>query len=202
VVEDFETLSEKLARVTDECERLREENWRLRELLNQQTPRSMKSLVVAEQVHSESTQAPSRTESDTPELSVAGKIALFRSLFRGRDDVYAVRWESENGKSGYSPASIKDWDALRLVPKSEWKKRDKETRQLLPVTDAAMHNHLSGKITIGVYPLLPDETCWFLAVDFDQHSWKEDAAAFIHSCREWNVPAALERSRSGDGAHV
>jgi len=132
----------------------------------------------------------------------ARKIALFRSLFRGRDDVYAVRSESENGKSGYSPASIKDWDALRLVPKSEWKKRDKETRQLLSLTDAAVHNHLSGKITMGVYPLLPDETCWFLAVDFDQHTWKEDAAAFIDSCREWNVPAALERSRSGDGAHV
>jgi hypothetical protein len=158
-VEDFETLSEKLARVTNECERLREENSRLRELLNQHTPRSMESLVVAEQCGPEPTQTspaaiPGRTGSATPELSVAGKIALFRSLFRGRDDVYAVRWESENGKSGYSPAGIKDWGALRQVPKSEWKKQDKETRQLLPLTDAAVHNHLSGKITIGVYKAL------------------------------------------------
>lgn len=154
-MEDLETLSEQLAHVTNECERLREENSRLRELLNRQTPRSMKSLVAAEQGRPKPTQAspeaiPSRTEPVAPELSVAGKIALFRLLFRGRDDVYAARWESENGKSGYSPASIKDWDALRQVPKSEWKKRDKETRQLLPLTDASVHNHLSGKITIGV----------------------------------------------------
>ena len=131
-MDDFETLSEKLARVMNECEQLREENSRLRELLNQKAPRSMESLVVAEQGRPKPTQAspeaiPSRPESAAPELSVAGKIALFRSLFRGRDDVYAVRWESENGKSGYSPASIKDWDALRLVPKSEWRKRDKDT---------------------------------------------------------------------------
>jgi len=131
-VDDFETFSEKLPRVMNECEQLREENSRLRELLNQKAPRSMESLVVAEQGRPKPTQAspeaiPSRPESAAPELSVAGKIALFRSLFRGRDDVYAVRWESENGKSGYSPASIKDWDALRLVPKSEWRKRDKDT---------------------------------------------------------------------------
>ena len=89
-----------------------------------------------------------------------------------------------------------------MVPKSEWKKRDKETRQLLPLTDEAVHDHLSGNITVGVYPLLSDETCWFLAVDFDQRTWRQDAGAFLDSCREWNVPAALERSRSGNGAHV
>jgi hypothetical protein len=89
-----------------------------------------------------------------------------------------------------------------LAPKSEWKKRDKETRQLLPLTDQAVHDHLSGNITVGVYPLLPDETCWFLAVDFDQRTWGQDAGAFLDSCREWNVPAALERSRSGNGAHI
>ncbi|HTA46344.1 MAG TPA: DEAD/DEAH box helicase family protein [Bryobacteraceae bacterium] len=91
---------------------------------------------------------------------------------------------------------------MRSAPKSEWKKRDKETRQLLPLTDQALHDHLSGKITIGVYPLLVNETCWFLALDFDQKTWRQDAAAFVESCRQWNVPAALERSRSGDGAHV
>jgi hypothetical protein len=166
-MEDFETLSEKLARVMNECDRLRGENARLRELLNQQTEHSKDPLIVAGKVGPELTQGspertPLRNESVAPELSVAGKVALFRSLFRGRDDVYAIRWESETGKSGYSPASIRDWDALRLIPKSEWKKKDKETRQLLPLTDAAVHNHLAGKTTIGVYPLLPDETCWFL----------------------------------------
>ena len=118
-----------------------------------------------------------------PELSTIEKISLFRALFRGREDVFAVRWESGE-KAGYSPASIRDWTALRGVSKSEWKKRDKATRQLLPLTDQAIHDHLSGKTTIGVYPLLPNETCWFLAVDFDQKTWKDDASSFVDSCRE------------------
>jgi superfamily II DNA or RNA helicase len=204
-MEDFESLSEKLARIGEECERLRGENSRLRELLgHQQTihrkepscesgpkPNADQPNVVTESVRTVNT-----------ELSIPEKIALFRSLFRGRDDIYAIRWEGADGKAGYSPASIRNWSALRSAPKSEWKKRDKETRQLLPLTDQALHDHLSGKITIGVYPLLVNETCWFLALDFDQKTWRQDAAAFVESCRQWNVPAALERSRSGDGAHV
>jgi hypothetical protein len=77
-----------------------------------------------------------------------------------------------------------------------------EHRRLLPVTDQAVFDHLAGRHTIGVYPLLPDETCWFLAADFDKKTWREDAAAFMTTCREMNVPAALERSRSGNGGHV
>ena len=133
-----------------------------------------------------SVNAPVRT-SEPPargDLSVPEKIALFRSLFRGREDVYALRWEKADGKSGYSPASIRDWKAVMSVPPAERKKLDQATRQLLPLTDDAVHQHLSGKNTIGVYPLLPDETCWFLAVDFDQESWKLDAVSFVESCRE------------------
>ena len=207
-MEEFESLSEKLARITIERDHLREENRRLRELLGQTSgigeslgtedrrlfPKELGT--VAENLPF----APIKT--CRTELSIPEKISLFRSLFRGREDVYAVRFETANGKSGYSPACQRDWDALRALSKSEWKKRDKETRQLLPLTDQAVHDHLSGKITIGVYPLLVDETCWFLAVDFDQKAWREDALAFVESCRDWNVPAALERSRSGDGAHV
>ena len=73
---------------------------------------------------------------------------------------------------------------------------------LLPLTDDAVRNHLTGKQTIGIYPLLPDETCWFLALDFDKKSWMADAFAFLATCRHFQVPAAVERSRSGNGAHV
>ncbi|HCC57322.1 MAG TPA: restriction endonuclease subunit R [Solibacterales bacterium] len=206
-MEDFESLSERLARVTKECERLREENAQLRELLGRQTTHSQELLYDSEPGLGASKPSTVAVLDVTPpavkyELSIPEKIALFRSLFRGREDAYAIRWEGANGKAGYFPASIRDWTALRSASKSEWKKRDKQTRQLLPLTDQAVHDHLSGKITIGVYPLLVNETCWFLAVDFDQKTWKQDAAAFVESCREWNVPAALERSRSGDGAHV
>ena len=65
-----------------------------------------------------------------------------------------------------------------------------------------IENHLLGKETIGIYPLLADETCWFLGVDFDKKTWQEDSAAFLGTCRDMNVPAALERSRSGKGGHV
>ena len=212
-MEDFESLSEKLARVTNECELLRDENSRLRELLkNQQTPRTEGALSDSKPALATSDQTAAADRGATkvavavpaqaaPELSTAEKISLSRALFRGREDVFAVRWESGE-RAGYSPASIRDWTALRGVSKSEWKKRDKATRQLLPLTDQAIHDHLSGKATIGVYPLLTNETCWFLAVDFDQKTWKDDASSFVDSCREWNVPSALERSRSGSGAHV
>ena len=203
-MDEFESLSEKLVRITNECERLRRENAQLRETLEQEHPSGIPQKGPKTPRYSvpDSVKMAAPAETAKPELSVSRKIALFRSLFRGRDDVYAVRWEGPSGKCGYSPASIHDWDALRSVAKADWKKRDKETRELLPLTDEAIHNHLSGKVTIGVYPLLPDETCWFTAVDFDQTTWRQDAAAFIESCEEWEVPAALERSRSGDGAHV
>ena len=191
-MDEFETLSEQLARVTAECARLREENARLCRLLSEQAHPATPA---------KSEPAPPQPSTPT-ELSVPEKIALFRSLFRGREDVYALRWESADGKSGYSPASIRDWKAVMSAPPAERKKLDQATRQLLSLTDDAIHQHLSGKNTIGVYPLLTDETCWFLAVDFDQESWKLDAVSFMESCREMNVPSALERSRSGEGGHV
>ncbi len=70
------------------------------------------------------------------------------------------------------------------------------------MTDAVIENHLLGKDAVGVYALLPDETCWFLAADFDKKTWEYDSLAFLETCQELKVPAALERSRSGKGGHV
>jgi hypothetical protein len=187
VIEEFETLSEQLARVTNECERLREENARLCNLLSdharpatgaQVEPLAPPSPVLVA--------APVRASESSAraDLSVPEKVALFRSLFRGREDVYALRWEKADGMSGYSPASIRDWKAVMSVPPAERKKLDQATRRLLPLTDDAVHQHLSGKNTLGIYPLLPDETCWFLAADFDQELWELDAVSFVESCRE------------------
>ncbi len=204
-VEEFETLSEKLARTTLERGRLRTENERLRRLL-------ANSGLNSEEHPSElpQSESPDHAASINPthehrvriEMSVPEKIALFRALFRGREDVYAIRFEAPGGKSGYAPAGIRDWKALEGLSQAEKKKRDKATRKLLPLTDQVIHCHLSGKFTVGVYPLLPDDTSWFLAVDFDRESWKLDAIAFLESCHDRNVPAVLERSRSGNGAHV
>lgn len=130
------------------------------------------------------------------------RIALFRSLFHGREDVYAKRWTSADGRSGYSPAALVDWDAIRSNKPEDRKKVARNSRVFLPLTDAAIESHLLGKETIGVYPVLSDETCWFLAVDFDKKSWQDDARAFLGTCKEMRISAVLKRSRSGNGGHV
>ncbi len=160
------------------------------------------------------TAAPDFNESQptvTSQSSHEEKIALFRSLFRGREDVYPRRFESmKTGKKGYQPACRKEW-VKGICEKPKIRCEDCEQREFLPVTNLVMRNHLQGfdpqdrsgrDFTIGVYPMLPDETCWFLAVDFDKISWQEDALAFMETCRLFDVPAALERSRSGNGGHI
>ncbi|CAL79508.1 conserved hypothetical protein; putative helicase domain/type III restriction enzyme (fragment) [Bradyrhizobium sp. ORS 278] len=134
--------------------------------------------------------------------SPATKIALFRSLFRGRHDVFPKRWENaKTGKAGYAPACANEW-MPRICGKPKAKCGDCPHHAFLPVTDDVIGGHLRGHHTIGVYPLLTDETCWFLAVDFDKATWTNDSAAFLQACSARGIPAALERSRSGQGAHV
>ncbi len=130
------------------------------------------------------------------------KVALFRSLFRGREDVYAEQWRTKDGTWAYRPAGKKDWQAVLASRPEDHKKVDRQTRTLYAVTDEVIRQHLTGKKTIGVYPLLLDETCWFLAADFDKKTWEEDSLAFIGTSQRAGVHAYLERSRSGNGGHV
>lgn len=135
-------------------------------------------------------------------LSSAEKVVLFRRLFRGCTDLYPLRWESKtSGKSGYAPACANEWRA-GVCEKPGIKCGDCTQRLLIPLSDAVIYNHLAGERTVGVYPLLDDDTCYFLAVDFDEAKWQQDAQAFVQSCVELGVPAALEISRSGRGAHA
>lgn len=135
-------------------------------------------------------------------LSTEEKVALFRKLFRGRTDIYPVRWESKStGKSGYAPACANEWRA-GVCEKPRIKCGDCPNRSLIPMSDAVIYSHLAGDHTIGVYPLLEDDACHFLAVDFDEAEWREDARAFMQSCEVLGVQTALEISRSGQGAHA
>lgn len=144
--------------------------------------------------------APSEVEAS--KLSTEEKVALFRRLFRGRTDVYPIRWESKStGKTGYTPACANEWRA-GVCEKPRIKCSDCGNRLLIPLSDAIIYDHLAGEHTVGVYPLLTDDTCHFLAVDFDEADWREDAQAFAQSCCELGVPVALEISRSGNGAHA
>ena len=178
-----------------ELRRLRQENARLKDLLIQhgiawEKPATHESVLPSK----ESTPVPSH-------LTSGGKICLFRRLFRGREDIYSQRWESSKGKSGYSPACGNEW-IPGVCHKPKVKCGDCSQRKLLPITDQVIYDHLAGKRTIGVYPLLSDDSCYFLAADFDEAGWREDAKAFTKSCYTLGMPAALEISRSGNGAHV
>lgn len=144
----------------------------------------------------------------TVHSSPASKIALFRSLFRGREDVYPRRFQSrKTGHAGYQPACANEW-VRGICDKPRIKCAECPNRRLLPVTDEVIRWHLSGQdeqgreFVMGVYPMLLDETCHFLAVDFDGEAWQADAGAFVETCRRLELPAALERSRSGQGGHV
>jgi len=144
---------------------------------------------------------PVATPVNAAPLSTDEKVALFRRLFRGRTDVYPARWESKAGKSGYSPVCANEW-RTGVCEKPRIKCADCGNRLLVPLTDQTIYDHLAGSHTVGVYPLLADDNCHFLAVDFDDADWRSDAQAFAQSCRELGVPIALEISRSGNGAHV
>ena len=140
--------------------------------------------------------------------SSEAKIRVFRSLFRGREDVYARRFESrKTGRAGYAPACANEW-VRGVCEKPRIKCAECPNRRFLPVTDEVIRWHLSGRddgglpFVAGVYPLLVDETCFFLAVDFDKSGWQDDASAFLGACHRLGLPAALERSRSGMGGHV
>jgi hypothetical protein len=148
----------------------------------------------------------------TKALSNAEKVDLFHSLFRGRDDVFPRRWEnSKTGKVGYAPACRNEW-VRGICEKPRIKCSNCPNQAFVPVNEEVVRSHLQGRdvanpgraepFVAGVYPLMSDETCWFLAADFDKQYWQRDVLAFLATCREKNVPAALERSRSGNGARV
>lgn len=136
------------------------------------------------------------------------KIVLFRSLFHGREDVYPRRFEShKTGRAGYSPVCGNEW-VQGICEKPRIKCSECPHQRFLPVTDDVIRWHLQGHddhsrdFVIGVYPMLLDETCFFLAADFDKTTWQDDVGAFLETCRQMNLPAALERSRSGRGGHI
>jgi hypothetical protein len=129
------------------------------------------------------------------------KTALFRSLFRGREDVYARRWQNKAGKSGYSPHCANEWKS-GVCQKPRIKCSACKQKSYVHLSDDIIEAHLRGEIVIGLYPMTEDEKCYFLAIDFDEVEWIEDIAVLRAICQENEIPMAVERSRSGKGAHV
>ncbi len=154
------------------------------------------------QAHLPGPESADRGRQITNRSPTSDKIAIFRSLFNGREDVYPKRWENAGkGKAGYALVCSNEWKP-GVCRKPKVRCGACPNQAFVPITDEAVEAHLRGHHTLGVYPMLPDDTCRFLAADFDKEAWRRDAEAFLDACRTKNVPAALERSRSGNGAHV
>lgn len=176
-------LDQQLADIALECAKLRTENARLIAMLEKHG--------IAHSVEPPLPAPPATPLRASSNLSTEQKIALFRRLFRGRTDVYPVRWEKKDGsKAGYAPACGNEWKVGRC-DKKRVKCSECENRLLLPLADHAIYDHLVGEHVVGVYPLFADNTCHFLAADFDEADWRDDAKAFAVSCHELGVPVAI-----------
>lgn len=206
IVMDYTELLEKYTVLLEEVKRLTKENSRLRaqlELAASETPgktsEEIKSVEKTPCVESITHNFKSVVDNTSDSIT---KIHFFMSLFKGRSDVYAKRWENRNkGTSGYSPVCLNQWQAgVCKKPKVSCSKC--ENKDYAALDENAIENHLRGNIVVGVYPMLQDETCHFLAVDFDEADWQSDISVFRDICFELTIPVAVERSRSGKGGHV
>jgi hypothetical protein len=140
--------------------------------------------------------------------TIKQKIALFRQLFRGRSDVFPIRWENRTtGRSGYAPACANEWQR-GICEKPKVKCSARPNQAFLAADDMSIERHLRGTdangapFVMGVYPMLADHNCSFLAADFDEGEWRRDVFAFRDACERHEIAVAIERSRSGNGAHA
>ena len=139
---------------------------------------------------------------ESKDISNEEKVKIFMEVFKGRTDLYAKRWTSnKTGKSGYSPVCKNDFNVYKC-DKPKVKCSECPFRELVPLTEDVILKHLKGEITIGIYPLLPGDICDFLAIDFDKKTYEKDVSAFWSICDELNIPIYVEKSRSGNGAHI
>jgi superfamily II DNA or RNA helicase len=145
--------------------------------------------------------SPDRVESpaDWPPMR---KVELFRSLFRGREELFAARWENAaKGRAGYAPRCANEWQR-GVCEKPRIRCGACPNQAFVPADAQAVLAHLRGRQVIGIYPLLADETCWLLAIDLDGAAWSADVAALREACDALGITPVVERSRSGAGAHI
>ncbi len=206
LIMDYSELLEKYNLLSGEVNRLTEENSQLRAqlgLTKSETPQIINTSSIKSEINYRDDDSISDYFSDVNNTSDSlTKVHLFMSLFKGRHDVYAKRWENKDkGKFGYSPVCLNQWRAgVCKKPKISCSKCKNKDYAVLD--EDVIENHLRGNIVVGVYPMLKDETCHFLAVDFDEADWKSDISMFRDVCNDLNIPFAIERSRSGKGGHV
>ncbi len=177
---------------------LRRENEQLREEIQQL---KIRLGIMPDPIAEEKSKPGQHSDTFTKYNSPGEKIALFQSLFRGRPDVYANRWENKKGRSGYSPACDNEWKP-GICAKPKIKCSACPHQKFKPLDEKAVDAHLRGQLIVGLYPLLVDDCCYFLAIDFDKKEWDKDVLALMDACKIFEIPMAMERSRSGNGAHA
>ena len=165
-------------------------------------------LQVLEEEKSRLVSRKTRLESTAPNLIAASstlsskdKVTLFQKFFVGRDDIYAFRWENNAGRSGYAVVCHNEWQP-GLCNKPKIKCSECTNKAYKTLEPKAIYDHLSGIQTVGLFPLRRDDTCQLLAVDFDKSDWQQAVKAFAQVCDDHGIPFAIERSRSGNGAHI
>lgn len=129
------------------------------------------------------------------------KIELYQSLFRGREDIFARRWE-KGDKSGYSPAYSFNWNEFNIHRAQGGTLKDFENKTPIPLTNTVVRQHLLGQVVAGIYPILEDNTSYFLAADFDHANWLEDCKNYQVEMKKLGLNAYIEQSRSGNGGHA
>ena len=204
------TLLTKFQELLIENDKLKAENERLKEQLDilnrsKENLNEIKSPIGtadAEEENYSSTIIQSENISSVNQKSKPDeKVKIFMSLFKGREDVFAKRWQNKNGASGYSPVCLNEWKpGICSKPKIKCSECANKSFQIL--NEKVVDEHLRGNIIAGIYPMQLDETCYFLAIDFDDDGWEKDISLLRNVCKEFDIPFAVERSRSGNGAHA
>lgn len=204
----YQELYQMYVTLKKENEVLKNENKKMRELLESYggIVNTEDEIIISEEMEDYGDKIPIITEDNqigkvsnmsTPKE----KIHLFMSLFKGREDVYAKRFEKKDGKGGYSPVCMNEWKKW-ICNKPKIKCSQCENKKYSVLSFDEINRHLRGIEVLGIYPMLEDEKCFFLAIDFDDDGWEKDVAIIREVCEEKNIPFAVERSRSGNGAHV
>jgi superfamily II DNA or RNA helicase len=193
VARELKEADERLAALNAEAARIRAHLDELRRAAATEAEPRQKSLPLLPLTQVESPRIPTTS---------AEKVALFRNLFRGRTDVFPRYWENvKAGKKGYAPACGNEW-VRGVCEKPRVKCGECPKQAFLAVDELRIREHLEGRSIMGAYAMLSDETCWFLAADFDGDAWQDDILAFADTCDATDLPVAVERSRSGNGGHA
>ncbi len=200
----------KFQAVLIENDKLKVENKRLKEQLDNSgvlnksenaINTSIETASIKEENYYNTINQPCNLTSINYRSSPAEKIKLVMSLFRGREDVFAKRWQNKNGLSGYSPVCSNEWKP-GICNKPRIKCFECPYQAFPSLNEKTIEEHLTGNIIVGIYPMLLDETCFFLTADFDDEGWDKDINIVRNICLEYDIPCAIERSRSGKGAHI